>query len=175
MKYIHSILIIMVLFLSSCTQVYFEEAQPAGKRNIPRFPDKLTGLYLSVSGDSILRINKDNLIIYLENGKDLRFSLDDNMVLKKYKGEYYINVQNREKPYWILFVFSRKDNVLYPKQPVLGEKSISKYKEITTILDNKDRQDLDEKQYLLNPGKKELLELIKSDLFENMDPLTKVR
>lgn len=175
MKYVQFILIILLILSPSCTQVYFEEPQPPGKKNLSSIPGKIQGLYFSNSGDSILRINKDFIITYLDNGRNLKFSLSDNMILRKSKGIYYINIRNREKPYWMLFLLSYYKGVLYPEYSILNDKNLQKYNKITDIFDSTNNSNLDKNEYLLNPGRKELKELIKADFFEIMDTLTRIK
>ncbi len=175
MKYVQFILIILLIFSPSCTQVYFEEPQPPGKKNLSSIPGKIQGLYFSNSGDSVLRINKDFIITYLDNGKNLKFSLSDNMILRKSKGIYYINIRNREKPYWMLFLLSYNKGAIYTGYSILNEKNLTKFNEITEIFDSTNNNNLDKNEYLLNPCRKELKELIRADFFEIMDTLFMVK
>ena len=41
MKYFSIIFITLWIFLSSCTKVFFEEPQPAGKKNLSSIPGKV--------------------------------------------------------------------------------------------------------------------------------------
>ncbi len=129
-----SVFLFSIFFLTSCLQITFTEPQPAGKKNISKFPKHLTGSYLSLrdgselviseskitklyegtyrvhpneldstfifEGDSILtpfskqkylvKQDRDSLLIFA-NGTQEMFTLNENSLLRKYKGYYFLN------------------------------------------------------------------------------------
>lgn len=174
MKYFSIIFITLWIFLPSCTKVFFEEPQPAGKKNLSSIPGKVQGLYLSNSGDSVLRIHKNNITSYLDSGRQLKFKINNDFLIRKLDGDFYINVKDRDNSYWMVLLFTYKKGKLFVKYPVQNSEIVDKYHAITEI-EIKTNNILKTNEYILNPCRKELKELLKTDFFESRDTLIKAR
>ena len=59
---------IMLLFLAACTEVYFTESQPEGKKALKQIPDNFHGFYLDLDGKDTLQMNAVSLEISTEQG-----------------------------------------------------------------------------------------------------------
>lgn len=97
MNKIRSILILTVIVsMISCNPpVTFDEPQPAGVKNIQKFPNRLQGEFLSMTDNSLLTIN-DHLIqrIYNFDNKININELDSNFILA---GDTLIDLISDEK------------------------------------------------------------------------------
>ncbi|QOI96872.1 MAG: hypothetical protein HRU69_04910 [Flammeovirgaceae bacterium] len=107
------ILIIAVL-ATSCLEITYKEPQPKGVPALAKVPRKLQGsYYLTEDG-----IRLDDILVIFENGYRLEpkdknekveeFLLSDSLILKHYKGYYFVN--SRATYSWHLRVLQRKKN-----------------------------------------------------------------
>ncbi len=167
-------LIICLCFLSaSCTVVYFEQPQPAEKKNLTEFPGKLRGTYQNISDQNTLfEIHKDYINVFLEEEKELKLSMNDNMIARKFRGDYYINIKNQDNELWHLYLLSVRGKMLFLKNSSLEEGNLEDFRELTEIsyIDSKESES---KDYILNPTLPELKKLVKAGFFVVSDTLVK--
>jgi len=175
MKYLIKVILLFCLFITACSEVYFKQPQPPGKKDLISLPAKTHGLYITTEGDSALSIFNDHILYYMDDDKDLKFSMNENMVVRKYKGDYYINIKDEEKPFWMVFLFSFRKNELLLKYSDPKEEELEKFKKITRIEEESSNTMLEYSEYLLDPSLKELKELVKEGFFEVMDTLVRVK
>jgi hypothetical protein len=102
--------------LAACTEVSFPTHQPKGEPILKEFPKELQGRYATSDVDSL----RDTLIIdshsyrFLSDGREgsqdwlNNAILSDSLVLKKYKGLYFVNF--REGNQWLLRIVKRESN-----------------------------------------------------------------
>jgi len=173
MRYMTIISSLLSLLLTSCSEVYFEQPQPPGKTNISAFPHKIHGLYLTPEGDSMLSIYNNHIMYYMDQEKGLRFTMNDNLIARKYRGDYYININDTENPYWMVFLFTFKKGNLLLKYPDLQDGDLEKFRKIATIREANEFHEPLFSGYLLNPSLKELRQLVKEDFFMATDTLVK--
>lgn len=109
------------VLLLSCKEVTFETPQPKGKKALASIPRNLQGKYLTLTDEG--EPSKDTIII---TSKGYRFGyfdiadrahqndeyeqgiLSDSMVLKSYKGYYFLSLN--EHPEWLLRVIHQEKN-----------------------------------------------------------------
>ncbi len=113
--------LLLCLLFAACKEVTFETPQPKGKRVLKDIPRNLRGKYLPVTENGDL--SKDTIIV-TANGYHFGYFdpadrakkneayeegiLNDTLVLKSYKGYYFLNLY--EKPEWLLRVIRREKN-----------------------------------------------------------------
>jgi hypothetical protein len=119
MKRISFLFLILVVF--SCKEISFENPQPEGRKPLASIPKSLQGKYLARTdeGDP----SKDTVIITAhgyrfgyydpaeQSAKNDQYEegvLSDTLVLKSYKGYYFLNMN--EKPEWLLRVLKQERN-----------------------------------------------------------------
>jgi hypothetical protein len=109
------IISIGLLALTSCKEITFSEPQPVSVKKLKTFPVNLIGKYI-VTEDS--NLTTDTVLIYkdffqiLDSTEKNKLSeksvLSDSLILKKYKGYYFLNFS--EKKRWALRVFRQEKN-----------------------------------------------------------------
>ena len=97
----------IVLIFFSCKEISFKEPQPRGKKALKEIPKSLTGSYLLRDGQE-----SDTLIVtarsYYALSDKKKSELGDSLVLKKYKGYYFVNVN--DNPEWLLRIIKQEKN-----------------------------------------------------------------
>ena len=155
--------------------VYFDQPQPVGKKNLNSFPKNIRGSYKTISEeDTILKIEKNFILAYFDEGKNLKFSMSDNLIARRYKGDYYINILDKESSYWNVYCLSFKKGQIYLGNPVSGDEDMERYSRITRI-DRLDSSNTDSKEYRLNPSQTEFRNLVREGFFEVTDTLVKIK
>src|SRR4051812_39635629 len=115
------VLIFALFVLISCKEISFREPQPKGRKALASIPKSLQGKYLSLKEENG-EFSKDTIVIYstgyrfgyfdpIERAKkgDLdKGTLGDSLVLKSYKGYYFMNMN--QKPEWMLRVLKQQKN-----------------------------------------------------------------
>lgn len=111
----------LLLVVFACKEVSFENPQPEGRKALASVPRALQGKYLALTDEG--KPSKDTVIItahgyrfgYFDvaerSGKNDRYEegvLSDTLVLKSYKGYYFLNLN--EKPEWLLRVLRQEKN-----------------------------------------------------------------
>jgi hypothetical protein len=176
-------LIVYTMVAVSCTEVSFPVHQPRGIAALSNFPIELQGRYITSQTDSL----RDTLFI---TQHAYRFSsalpeeqswlaqgqLSDSLILKEYKGLYFVNF--REDNQWLLRVLKRertgdlqlltlaldgpgKDKLLWQLQQELT---------VETIV-----RDSSEKYYQIDPTPKRLLKLLKKEKYWKESTLIRVK
>ena len=175
MRIIANLSLIACIAFVSCTEIYFERPQPKGVKPLKEGIRELVGEYISAEDDD----DKDTISVTLDkivfNDDDLDESLGDIMVIKRYKGYYFLNFHSEEKDLWQLIVV--KD----VKEDLL---------EITnlTSIDQDNARELEEKRYsevrtnddddyiVMDPPRRRLMQMIEYPIFdENKLVLNKIK
>jgi hypothetical protein len=93
-----------LVFLISCTNIYFENPQPAGQENLREFPKKLLGTYVdSEKGDTVVTVLPDGISLSL-NGNDVKIPLSEKTILRNYKSFYFLNLKQEEDSLWTVYI-----------------------------------------------------------------------
>jgi hypothetical protein len=103
-------LFLILLFLVGCKEISFREPQPKGKDSLTKVPAALHGSYLIRDDNGT---PKDTLSIDANGYKvghnpNEKAVLSDSLVLKLYKGYYFVNLN--ERPEWVLRVLRKQKN-----------------------------------------------------------------
>ncbi len=168
--------LILFLILFGCKEISFKEPQPRGKKSLAEIPAELQGTYLlSAENES----SKDTLVVsnngYLIVSDRKKSVLGDSLVVKKFKGYYFVNIN--ENPEWLLRVIKREKNgdLSYMSMDVQENsfndllKRLSKEVRIDSI------QTGTEKLYQIDPSPKELLKLISKGYFRTTMRMQKIK
>ena len=82
------LLVVIGLFLFSCTEIIFEEPQPVGAKSLKSMPEELRGSF------SFVILNEETLMEIGENfitGEDDKTFLSDSLIVKKMGNQYVVN------------------------------------------------------------------------------------
>jgi len=178
MKSTVNIILLLSITLVSCTEIYFSEPQPKGIDPLDNRFEDIIGHYVSLDGDE----NKEDTVIITRNEiifpdeDDTDGELSDKVMVKKYKGRYFLNFMDEEKELWQLVVVE-VDNE--------GNLSVTNLMSIdeddTATLTKKnfakkvDEEGKDE-YIVMNPSKRKLLKLIEYPVFdENKLDLSRIK
>jgi hypothetical protein len=113
---IYLLIIAIGLFsLHSCKEITFKEPQPSGVKKLKSFPSNLIGTYLVTEDSSMV---PDTVVIFKDSFEILdspeknkpseKSILSDTLVLKKYKGYYFLNFLGDKR--WAFRVFKQEKN-----------------------------------------------------------------
>jgi hypothetical protein len=172
------LLLIVSILLLGCKEVSFKDPQPNGKKSLASIPRNLQGKYLVLTEEGTP--SKDTVVI---TAKGYRFGyfdpeeraakndeyeegvLSDSMILKSYKGYYFLNLN--EDPEWILRVLKEEKNgdLLYM---TLEDKKME-FNDYLDKLSGEIRIDSmtteQETLYQIDPDPNQLVDLIKKKFF----------
>jgi hypothetical protein len=83
-----SILVLTILVLSSCTEVVFQEAQPAGAKALKEIPKELRGKFglVILNEETVMEITANSIV----NDDGMAY-LSDSLVIKKLGNRYVMN------------------------------------------------------------------------------------
>ena len=156
----------LVLILFSCKEITFKEPQPRGKKTLKEIPEALVGSYLLTdekdgSTDTLVVSAKGYFVTSDKKGDQL----GDSLVLKKFKGYYFVNIN--ENPEWLLRVIQQEKNgdLVYMTMDEEG----TSFKDFLTKVSKEIKVDSieinGEKLYQIDPSPKQLTKLIEKGYF----------
>lgn len=165
---------LLTIFLYSCIDVKFEEAQPIETNSLKSFPKELRGQFTleGVEPNDIKIITiEENYFTEIDliksdstTKKKKNIYLSDSLVLKKLEENYLLNIKNEE--YWSVYLINQIDNNSFSVKWIDGdnEEIINKLKLMTPT---KEIVDDDGKisSYLINPTKANLKKILNQDYF----------
>ena len=170
--------LVTILFfaLLGCKEVTYPEPQPRGVKALESVPKSLTGKYPLPEEDGPVI---DTLIIeasgYYFAKDDDKGNLGSDLVLKKYKGYYFINLNS--KPQWFLRVIKQEKNGTLTIISMENSEAnfstlvndLSKDVKVDTVMNNEDTY------YQINPTPQQLMSLIKKGYFKTGPVLKKIK
>ena len=167
----------LFIALISCKEITFKEPQPRGKKILKEIPDALVGSYLLKNEkdgetDTLFVNSKGYVIASDKKGGDL----GDSLVLKKFKGYYFININ--ENPEWLLRVIKQESNgdLVYM---VMEEDEGVSFKEFMGKVSKEIKVDSieinGEKLYQIDPSPKQLVRLIDKGYFRKTVEMKKLK
>jgi hypothetical protein len=161
-------IVLIFILLFSCKEITFKEPQPRGKKALKEIPKNLVGSYLlkddkngSNETDTLIVNAKGYFVVSDKKGSQL----GDSLVMKKYKGYYFINTN--DNPEWLLRVIQQEKNgdLVYMELEEDGKSfkdfltKVSKEVKIDSVEIN------GEKLYQIDPSPKQLVKLIEKGYF----------
>ncbi|MCS6974142.1 MAG: hypothetical protein NZM13_06610 [Cyclobacteriaceae bacterium] len=162
------------LVCMACTEVSFKEPQPKDIKELSEIPAKLLGVYQTENkGNSYgeievfsrgYRILKEN-----DQGSSEEYTLSDSLVVKHYKGYYFVNI--RDDGVWILRVVKREKNgnLILMEMPALSENAEKRNEQLTElrkIAPVIETEVNGMRQFIMEPSPRQLLQLIKKGYFK---------
>ena len=112
----------LILFVGSCTTVYFDRPQPKDGEVVNEFPDEILNVWylneelgklsieLKLNSLNITEYEKDSLTHEMLVTKKTIFPLGDSIILKKSKSFYFLNLKENENKYQVLGLVLNEDN-----------------------------------------------------------------
>lgn len=168
---------LLFVWLCCCKEITYREPQPKGVKALNTIPQSLRGKYLLPDDN---RMDRDTLVVdtttyfAVSDKKDKRV-LGDSLVLKYYKGYYFVNLNDR--PEWLLRIIKQEKNGDLSYLMISAEE-----KEFNTLLKNLsseirvDSTEVNgEKLYQIDPSPKQLMNLIKKGYFKKTTTLKKIQ
>ncbi|MFZ6014165.1 MAG: hypothetical protein ACOYXT_27735 [Bacteroidota bacterium] len=171
-------IVLLLFILTSCKEVSFQQPQPKDRKALHQVPKDLQGKYLTIQDNG--ELSKDTVIItangyrfgYYEPAERAAGNdeyevgvLSDTLVLKSYKGYYFLNVN--EKPEWLLRVLKpeKSGDLVYM---ALEQKDVD-FKSFLKRLSAEIRVDSvvlkEETLYQIDPTPNQLIDLIEKGYF----------
>jgi hypothetical protein len=173
MKTLSAVIVFLAFF--GCKEISFKEPQPRGKKSLSEVPEGLQGVYLLSDGNETA---KDTLIVsekgYLIVSDQKQKLLGDSLVLKQFKGYYFININ--ENPEWLLRVIKREDNgdLTYMSMDVEEDSFNDLLRRLSKEVLIDSIQMEGEKLYQIDPKPSQLLKLIKKGFFKKTLRMQKI-
>lgn len=168
--------ILSFLLLFSCKEISFKETQPRGKKALTKVPSELQGTFLlSMENES----SKDTLVVtsrgYMAVSDQKQNLLGDSLVLKFYKGYYFLNMN--EKPEWLLRVIKPEDNgdLTYMSMDVEEAAFPALLRNLSREVHVDSLEVNGEKLYQIDPSPKQMLRLIKKGYFKKTIRMKKLK
>jgi hypothetical protein len=165
---------LVLLTLVSCQEITYKEPQPKNKKSLTEMPTSLRGRYLMEDETSN---QKDTLYISetgyrTQGGAVDEGTLGDSLVLKKYKGYYFLNINQR--PEWALRIIKQEKNgdILFMS---MEDKEFNSFlKKLGKEIKIDSTYAGDEKLYQIDPTPKQLVGLIKKKYFGQTTRIKKI-
>ncbi|HPH46120.1 MAG TPA: hypothetical protein PKU83_03880, partial [Chryseolinea sp.] len=163
MKYVF---VLILLGFMSCKEITYRETQPKDKRALTEIPSSMRGKYLVIDENGV---DKDTIYI-TKTGYHTRDEgmvdedvLSDSLVLKKHKGYYFLNINQR--PEWALRIIKQEKNGDLLIMSMEDKDFNSFLKKLGKEIKIDSIQLADEKLYQIDPTPKHLIGLINKKYF----------
>ena len=158
------------LFLIGCTEVYFTESQPRGKKYLKEIPPEMHGWFVDSNGSDSVHVRTRGF-----DFPDETATLSDSIALTKWKDFYFLNIRDNSKGLWEVYMIQKVNAYEIQVSSIDGEKkvNIDRLKGYTTVT-SQVKSDGEIDYYLINPSSKEFKSLVKDGFFENQMVYRKV-
>jgi len=167
---------ILAALIFSCKEISYKEPQPRGKRALTTVPAALQGTYLLSDAQGT---SKDTLIVTANSYRTVsdrkQNTLGDSLVLKAYKGYYFLNVN--ENPEWLLRVMKQLPNgdVAYYSMDVDEKKFNELIRNLSKEIDVDSVMIKGETLYQIDPSPGKLMKLIRKGYFKQTIVMKKMQ
>jgi hypothetical protein len=171
----------LLLLGASCSEISFKEPQPHGIKSLSKIPERLHGSYqIEQNGGSsgVMEVfAKGYRIIKADpNDEPEEYLLSDSLVLKYYKGYYFVNV--RDESVWILRVIQREKNgnlvmMELPSVSESEERRKQQLEELSKIVPVITTEMDGTVKYIMEPTPRQLIKLIRKGYFKEQTRLLK--
>lgn len=163
----------MLMLLSSCVEVVFEQPQPIGAKFETTIPESLQGKYLDKDGDT-LHVGPTSYILGKEQQPfHLEGKLSDKLGVTKYGNHFFLNSKN-DSVWTVLMIMRLPENGLKVMMIDGGdEKAIEKLKNLTLVREVYDHHgEID--AYVINPTPKELDRMVLKGCFSKAETFKRI-
>lgn len=172
-------LFVLAISLIACTEITFMEPQPKGIKSLEKFPGALQGRYIVPEDSGATKFDtvyieaiRYRINSIIKEGEWMnRGVLSDSLVLKNYKGYYFLNFYTDEQ--WIVRVFKQEKNgnILWYEINLSDDEKIKKLTE--TFHPEIIKKDNSTTYYRIDPTPKSYLKFIKEN-YSTQEPLRKI-
>lgn len=169
-----SAIFLLAIVFTACTEISYKEPQPKGITSLNSVPDKLFGKYI-LDGDTVVFFDKGFRSI--DKKEDVLY-LSDSIVLKKYRGYYFVNYRDGYE--WLLRILKPQKNgdLLMLEMDNVPEDAAQRRLFIETL--SKQTPVIETTvdsvtHYVIDPSPKKLYELIQEGYFKEKKPLVKIK
>jgi len=164
-----SLLLVLILFFSSCITVGFENPQPAGARNFEKFPKAMLGAYDDIPDGRKAELEILDYSVILEDEDALgqgQVYLSDTLILRKFKRFYIANWWDSNNSCWDVHPFQKKGDRLFLYSIDLNkEEADEKLSAYTPIVQR------DENLLVVNPDRRVFGRMLKDEELWKIDTL----
>jgi len=151
-----------LFFVFSCIDLGFEYAQPYGRNNVSGIPDKWKGTYI-LEEDTI--VISDNFINSLKDS--LAFSDKDSLLIRKYKGWYYLNIKKSTRSYWTVLCLRERGQSLWVLTPEIESEDSIELKPFGMRIENNNDGSI--QSFVIDPKITDWKKLLKSNFFSSYE------
>lgn len=168
-------LIACVLVLYGCKEITYKNPQPKGKKSLSEIPENLRGSYLMASETEN---TQDTVIVdskgYMIASDRKRKVLGDSLVLKSYKGYYFVNIN--ERPEWLLRIVTREPNgdLIFMSMDTNENRFQALLRKLAGEVSIDSLEINGEKLYQIDPTPRQMLKLIKGGYFSEISRMQKL-
>ena len=141
----------VILFVGSCTTVYFDRPQPKDGELINEFPDEILNVWylnenmgklsieFKLNSLNITEYEKDSLTNEMLVSKKTKLTLGDSIILKKRKSLYFLSLKENENKYQVLAMVLNEENEvdIYTPQSMPFWKNSRRFK-LDSVIINED-------------------------------------
>jgi len=186
MKNLNLILLLLLFYITSCTDVKFETSQPKDGKELDIIPKSMRGVYIADKDYDTLKVYDKSF--HLGNNASAFYVVDkildkSNVVLKPYNDYFVLSLKNNG--YWESVLIKQKDNKLITNTFNLITKSMSLtngsgdsllniLKEITKVKEIF-KKDSTVYYLLINPTNEEFNKIVKKGFFKDTIVFTKIK
>lgn len=173
-----SLLLLVFLAAFACKEISYREPQPKGRKALTKMPVKLQGRYV-LPPENTSSGTSDTVTItetgYAATGDPKKAFLSDSLILKYYKGYYFLNVH--EKPEWLLRVLKSEENGdLACLSMEADEKTFDAFVSSLSGIVTVDSLEVNGKKlYQIDPTPKQLMRLVTEGYFNRKIVLKRVK
>ena len=163
----------LLLSVTSCVEMLFEQPQPAGVKTLKQMPKALQGSYVADEKDT-LQITATSFKGF-EDDKGSVLNLSENLVIKKYKKHYFVS-KKHESGLWEVVIITRDNNDNLQFKFIDGDdeektKRLEQFIDVETKYDSVGKAEM----FIINPSKKELMGLMDKEVFEELPLLKRIK
>lgn len=173
---------ILISFLFySCNSIEFEQPQPLKGNSLKEFPEDIRGKYkiqivdeTSLTSESTVEIHKD---YYQESENNKQYFISDSLIVKSYHSDLMVSLLEKGSRFWTVVLIHKEPNGNLLVKSIFSEETnedilVEKVNHITSV---KRIPIEDQKyQYVIDPTKKELGQLVKAGLFKDVYQFIKI-
>ncbi len=156
----------ILILLSSCVEVEFKHPMPTKGTTLKKVPEDIITFFKSL--DENPTENSKLSISEFSDDFDMNKPLPADVVLKKWKGDYYLN--QKEDSLWQIILIKQGKNKTFTIFHIDGsnQATIDKLKSITKVEEIFEKEgELD--RVILDPSLKEFKKMLKSGCFVSVD------
>ena len=164
------IFLVFILLGAACKEISFREPQPVNKKALSGIPKKLQGRYLLIDENGV---DSDTLLVTsigygIGNNVKHEVHLSDTLILKHFRGYYFLNIKQEQEWYLRVLQKDTNGNLLYMTMENENNNFNDYLKNLSLQVKIDSLKSNDRTLYQINPTPKELISLIKNNMFKKI-------